>query len=109
VRYNAINFKEKFGFFDEQWQPKVIAEMNDYQFKVVKLQGDFIWHDHRETDEAFIVMKGVRHACGYALANTGLSLLATELSAKRLDSSRSSAAQRPRGRARHAPSRRRCR
>jgi len=43
VRYKAINFKEKFGLFDEEWQPKVIAEMNDYQFKVVKLHGDFIW------------------------------------------------------------------
>lgn len=38
--------------------PKVIAEMNDYQFKVAKLQGDFIWHDHQETDEAFNVLEG---------------------------------------------------
>jgi mannose-6-phosphate isomerase-like protein (cupin superfamily) len=44
--------------FHEQWQPKVIAEMNDYQFKVVKLQGDFIWHHHRDTDETFIVIEG---------------------------------------------------
>lgn len=43
---------------DEQWQPKVIAEMNDYQFKIVKLQGDFIWHDHKDTDETFIVIEG---------------------------------------------------
>ena len=55
----AINFSNKFKLFDEQWQPKVIAEMNDYQFKVVKLQGDFIWHDHKDTDEAFIVLDGV--------------------------------------------------
>ncbi len=54
-----INFSNKFKLFDEQWQPKVIAEMNDYQFKVVKLQGDFIWHDHKDTDEAFIVLDGV--------------------------------------------------
>ena len=53
-----INFQQKFGLFAEQWQPKVIAEMNDYQFKVVKLQGDFIWHDHKHTDETFIVMEG---------------------------------------------------
>jgi mannose-6-phosphate isomerase-like protein (cupin superfamily) len=59
VSYEAINFSQKFGLFDEQWQPKVIAEMNDYQFKIVKLQGDFIWHDHKETDETFIVMEGV--------------------------------------------------
>src|SRR5215472_11611753 len=55
----AINFSDKFMLFDEQWQPKVIAEMNDYQFKVVKLHGDFIWHDHKDTDEAFIVLDGV--------------------------------------------------
>jgi mannose-6-phosphate isomerase-like protein (cupin superfamily) len=44
--------------FDEQWQPKVVAEMNNYQFKVVKLQGDFVWHDHQDTDETFIVIEG---------------------------------------------------
>lgn len=58
MTYKSINFGEKFGLFDEQWQPKVIAEMNDYQFKLVKLQGDFIWHDHKDTDETFIVIDG---------------------------------------------------
>ncbi len=58
MRYTPINFKQKLGLFDEHWQPKVIAEMNDYQFKVVKLQGDFVWHDHKETDETFIVIEG---------------------------------------------------
>jgi mannose-6-phosphate isomerase-like protein (cupin superfamily) len=58
MSYKSINFARKFGLFDEQWQPKVIAEMNDYQFKVVKLQGDFIWHDHKDTDETFIVIDG---------------------------------------------------
>jgi mannose-6-phosphate isomerase-like protein (cupin superfamily) len=58
MRYEAINFGRKFASFDEQWQPKVIAEMNDYQFKVVRLQGDFIWHDHQDTDETFIVLDG---------------------------------------------------
>ena len=56
--YQSINFKQKFGLFSEHWKPKVIAEMNDYQFKVVKLQGDFIWHDHKDTDETFIVLEG---------------------------------------------------
>jgi len=59
MTYEAINFSNKFRLFHEQWQPKVIAEMNDYQFKVVKLQGDFIWHDHKNTDETFIVLEGV--------------------------------------------------
>jgi mannose-6-phosphate isomerase-like protein (cupin superfamily) len=54
----VINFKQKFALFQEQWKPKVIAEMNNYQFKLVKLQGDFIWHDHAETDETFIVIEG---------------------------------------------------
>lgn len=54
----SINLAEKFGLFDDQWEPKVIAEMNDYQFKIVKLEGDFVWHDHPETDETFIVIEG---------------------------------------------------
>src|SRR5436190_2532673 len=58
MSYEAINFGKKLALFDEQWQPKVIAEMNDYQFKVVKLQGDFIWHQHGKTDEAFLVIEG---------------------------------------------------
>ena len=58
MEYRAISFVQKFGLFREQWQPKVIAEMNGYQFKVVKLQGDFIWHDHKDTDETFIVIEG---------------------------------------------------
>jgi mannose-6-phosphate isomerase-like protein (cupin superfamily) len=59
MTYEAINFSNKFNLFREQWQPKVIAEMNNYQFKVAKLQGDFIWHDHKDTDETFIVLDGV--------------------------------------------------
>ncbi|MGA8089207.1 MAG: cupin domain-containing protein [Terracidiphilus sp.] len=58
MSYKAINLAQKFGLLTEQWQPKVIAEMNDYQFKIVKLEGDFIWHDHKDTDETFIVMEG---------------------------------------------------
>jgi mannose-6-phosphate isomerase-like protein (cupin superfamily) len=58
MTYKAINFQQKFELFTGQWQPKVIAEMNDYQFKVVKLQGDFIWHDHKDTDDTFIVIEG---------------------------------------------------
>jgi mannose-6-phosphate isomerase-like protein (cupin superfamily) len=58
VSYQAVNVKKKLGLFDEQWSPKVIAEMNDYQFKVVKIRGEFVWHDHRDTDETFIVLEG---------------------------------------------------
>jgi len=58
MSWNAINFEQKFSQFTEQWQPKVVAEMNDYQFKIVRLQGDFIWHHHEDTDETFIVLEG---------------------------------------------------
>jgi mannose-6-phosphate isomerase-like protein (cupin superfamily) len=54
----AINIQQKFDLFSEHWQPRVIAELNDYQFKVVKVQGDFVWHSHADTDEAFLVVKG---------------------------------------------------
>ena len=56
--YQSLNFAQKFGLFSEPWQPKVIAEMNDYQFKLARLQGDFIWHHHDDTDETFIVVEG---------------------------------------------------
>lgn len=54
----TINLKEKLSLFTEQWSPKVIAEMNDYQFKIVKIEGDFVWHSHEDTDETFIVLEG---------------------------------------------------
>ena len=56
--YSAINFADKYTLFHEQWAPKVIAEMNDYQFKIARLEGEFVWHQHSETDETFIVLEG---------------------------------------------------
>src|SRR5262245_57593903 len=58
MSYQAISLSEKLSKFSEQWSPKIIAEMNGYQFKVVKVQGEFVWHDHPETDEVFLVIKG---------------------------------------------------
>ena len=58
MKYEPLNLAEKLSLLDEQWSPRVVAEMNDYQFKVVKLQGDFVWHDHKDTDETFIVIEG---------------------------------------------------
>jgi len=55
---NKVNLAQKFAKFSEHWSPKVIAEMNDYQFKLVKFQGDFVWHDHPDTDEVFLVING---------------------------------------------------
>jgi mannose-6-phosphate isomerase-like protein (cupin superfamily) len=54
----AINLREKFGLLTDRWQPRVIAELNDYQFKIVRVEGDFVWHDHPDTDEAFLVLEG---------------------------------------------------
>ena len=56
--HKPINFAEKLSLFSDQWQPRVIVELNDYQFKIVRIEGDFIWHDHQDTDEAFIVIEG---------------------------------------------------
>jgi len=53
-----INLKEKLSKFSDHWSPKIIAEMNDYQFKLVKIKGDFVWHNHADTDEVFIVVEG---------------------------------------------------
>ncbi len=54
----AIDLAGRIALIDAHWQPRVVAEMNDDQFKVVKLEGDFIWHTHTDTDEAFIVLAG---------------------------------------------------
>lgn len=56
--YAAINLAEKFTRIPEPWQPRVVAELNDYQFKLAKLDGDFVWHSHPDTDEAFLVVEG---------------------------------------------------
>lgn len=56
--YLPINFASKLSLINDQWQARVVAEMNDYQFKLVKIEGDFIWHDHADTDETFIVLEG---------------------------------------------------
>jgi len=53
-----INLKEKYSLFSKHWSPKIIAEMNDYQFKLAKIKGEFVWHDHKNTDETFIVIQG---------------------------------------------------
>ena len=55
---DKINLKEKLSKFTQYWSPRIIAEMNDYQFKIAKIKGEFIWHDHKDTDETFIVIEG---------------------------------------------------
>lgn len=54
----AINLQQKLRLFDDCWSPKVIAELNDYQFKLSKFEGEFVWHKHDDTDEAFLCLEG---------------------------------------------------
>jgi mannose-6-phosphate isomerase-like protein (cupin superfamily) len=58
MNVNAINFKDKFSKIDQHWSPRIIAQMNNYHFKLAKIEGEFIWHSHPETDEVFIVING---------------------------------------------------
>lgn len=57
-QYQPISLSGKFCHFTDQWKPRVIAEMNDYQFKIARIEGDFVWHSHPETDETFIMLEG---------------------------------------------------
>jgi mannose-6-phosphate isomerase-like protein (cupin superfamily) len=55
---NKVNLAQKFELFTEHWSPKVVAELNGQQVKVVKFQGPFVWHHHEQEDELFLVVKG---------------------------------------------------
>jgi mannose-6-phosphate isomerase-like protein (cupin superfamily) len=54
----TVNLRDKFGKFQDYWNPRVIGEVNDCQVKAVKLKGEFIWHHHDNEDELFLVVKG---------------------------------------------------
>lgn len=56
--HHAIDLRAKAASIPEQWSPRVVAELNDYQLKVARIEGDFVWHAHPETDEAFLVLEG---------------------------------------------------
>ena len=58
MEYQPISLQDKLSKFSEHWSPKIISQMNDYHFKLAKVQGEFVWHDHPETDEMFLVIKG---------------------------------------------------
>jgi mannose-6-phosphate isomerase-like protein (cupin superfamily) len=55
---DAVNIAAMLGRFSEHWAPKKVAELNDYDIKIVKVRGDFTWHAHAETDELFLVIEG---------------------------------------------------
>lgn len=54
----VVNLREKLSLVADHWVPRVVAQMNDYQFKIAKIQGDFIWHTHEDTDETFFIVEG---------------------------------------------------
>ena len=54
----AVSLREKFAQFTEHWSPKKVAALNDYEIKIVKIKGEFVWHSHTDTDEMFLVTKG---------------------------------------------------
>lgn len=54
----SINLRHRLSRFSDHWSPKVIAELNDYQIKLVKLEGEFVWHQHDDTDELFFCLEG---------------------------------------------------
>jgi len=58
MKHEAINLKHKFSLFPDAWSPRVVAELNDYQVKIARLDGEFVWHSHAETDELFLCLEG---------------------------------------------------
>jgi len=55
---NAVNLAEKLALFTEHWQPRTVAQFNGHDIMVVKAKGEFVWHDHADTDDLFLVLKG---------------------------------------------------
>ena len=72
----SINLERKLQLFSEHWTPKVIAELNDYQVKLVKIAGEFVWHQHDDTDELFFCLSG---EMSIELPDNSVSLSAGEL------------------------------
>ena len=54
----VVDLRDKLSLFSEHWSPKVVATLNDYEVKVVKVKGEFVWHSHADTDELFLVVDG---------------------------------------------------
>lgn len=55
---NKVNLTEKFSLFSEHWSPKIVGELNDSYVKVAKIKGEFVWHQHKNEDELFLIHKG---------------------------------------------------
>jgi mannose-6-phosphate isomerase-like protein (cupin superfamily) len=55
---DKVNLQEKLALFSDHWTPRVVGELNGQHVKVVKFQGEFVWHDHADEDELFLVLRG---------------------------------------------------
>jgi mannose-6-phosphate isomerase-like protein (cupin superfamily) len=55
---SSVNLAQKLSLFSDHWAPRIVALLNDYEVKVVKMKGEFVWHDHAQTDELFLVLRG---------------------------------------------------
>jgi mannose-6-phosphate isomerase-like protein (cupin superfamily) len=55
---NAINLNDKLALINDLWNPRVVAELNAQQVKISKVKGEFVWHDHKDEDELFFIIKG---------------------------------------------------
>lgn len=58
---NPINIKDKFALINDYWKPRILGEVNDFYVKIFKAKGEFIWHDHKNEDEFFLIIKGQLH------------------------------------------------
>jgi mannose-6-phosphate isomerase-like protein (cupin superfamily) len=58
TNFDKINLQQKLGLFDEQWSPKIVGELNGQHVKLSKVQGEFVWHQHEDADELFLVLDG---------------------------------------------------
>jgi len=58
VTGDVVDLGQKFELISEHWSPKLVATLNDYEVKLVKVQGEFVWHTHEDTDELFLVVEG---------------------------------------------------
>jgi mannose-6-phosphate isomerase-like protein (cupin superfamily) len=59
IHRQPVDLADKLSLFSEHWSPKVVARLNDYEIKLAKLKGEFVWHTHDDTDELFLVIDGV--------------------------------------------------
>ena len=55
---DKVNLADKLSLFSEHWRPKIVGAFDDYEIKVVKIEGDFVWHSHEGEDEVFVVLEG---------------------------------------------------